>query len=141
MVEIKQRLQELNREQLELMVSGSKTDQKLLIWLACCRRYQLLADFAKEVLRAKFLVLDISLQPFDVEKFFDLKSMWHKELEELATSTKAKLQTVLTRMLKESELVSEDGIIQSPLMSRPLVAALRSDSIENFQFYPMAVPK
>ena len=29
--EIKQRLQELNREQLELMISGSRMDQKLLI--------------------------------------------------------------------------------------------------------------
>ena len=139
--EVKQRLELLNREQLELLISGSRADQKLLIWLACCRRYQLLTEFAREVLRGKFLELDISIQPLDVEKFFESKSLWHEELDELAPSTSIKLQTVLTRMLRESELVSDKGIIQSPLMSKRLVEVLQSDSMENFNYYPMGLPE
>ena len=124
-------------DQIRLLVEGTRLDQKLLLWLACCRRYQLLADFAKEVLRGKYLELDISIQPVDVEQFFESKMVWHEELEELTANTKAKLQTVLMRMLREAELLSDHGIIQSPIMSQQLADVLRSDSVDNFQFYPM----
>ena len=139
--EVRQRLELLNHEQLELLISGTRQDQKLLLWLACCRRYQLLGEFAHEVLRGKFIELDISIQHLDVERFFESKSLWHEELDELARSTATKLQTVLTRMLRESGLVSESGIIQSPLMSRCLVDVLRTESLENFNYFPLTLPE
>ena len=139
--EVVARLEELTHYQIGLLVEGTPLDQKLLLWLACCRCYQFVADFAKEVVRGKYLELDISIQPVDIENYFETKMLWHEELEGLTSSTRGKLQTVLMRMLRESRLLSDEGIIQSPLMSRQLVDAIRSDSIDHFDFFPMATPE
>ena len=91
--EVRQRLEELTADQMKLFLLGTRLDQRLLLWLACCLRYQLLADFAQEVLRAKFLTLDISIQSIDVENFFESKLLWHDELESLAKSGSASSQS------------------------------------------------
>ena len=139
--EVRQRLEELTADQMKLFLLGTRLDQRLLLWLACCLRYQLLADFAQEVLRAKFLTLDISIQSIDVENFFESKLLWHDELESLTPTTKNKLQTVIMRMLREAGLVTNEGIIQSPLMSEDLIAVLRSDTLQRFDYFPINAPE
>ena len=139
--EVGKRLEELTSDQIRLLVSGSRIDQSLLIWLACCLRYELLGDFAKEILRSKYLQRDLCVNSVDIEKFFESKTLWHEELEDLTATTKTKLQTVLFRMLRESGLITGEGLIEPPIMSRELSDALRSDSPERFDYFPMAAPE
>ena len=92
------------------------------------------------MLRGKHLQLDISVQAVDVENFFDAKTLWHEELEQVSASTRAKLQSVLLHMLREADLITQEGIIRSPIMSQELMRVIRSDTATDFEYFPMAVP-
>ena len=136
--EIFARLQGLTSPQIELLVSGSRTEQNLLLWLACCKRYQLLADFAQEILHDKFIRLDLTISLIEVGNFVETKSVWHEELENLKESTRTKLVTVMMRMLREAELISNDQVIRPQLMSPQLARVIAADSFELFNIYPVA---
>ena len=136
--EIFARLQGLTSPQIELLVSGSRTEQNLLLWLACCKRYQLLADFAQEILHDKFIRLDLTISLIEVGNFVETKSVWHEELENLKESTRTKLVTVMMRMLREAELISNDDVIRPQLMSPQLARVVAADSFELFNIYPVA---
>ncbi len=102
------------------MVDGTRHEQKLILWLACCENYPILAELARDWVRAKYLQLDYSIDAGDIAKFIELQTLWHEELEGLKASTIIKLQTVMLRMLREAELVSDDGIISAPLVLRSI---------------------
>lgn len=138
--EVRNRLQALNQDEIYLLAEGSRQEQKLILWLACCLRYQFLADFARDVLRSKYLQLDFSLDRNDVDRFIENKAIWHEELEQLAPSTRTKLQTVMLRMLRESEMLSPEGIILPPVLSEKLMRVIANDSPEHFLLFPTAVP-
>lgn len=136
--EICLRLKHLTSGGMQLLVQGSRLEQNMLLWLACCKRYRLLAEFAKEILHEKFVRLDFSLTAIDVDAFMDAKSLWHEELDSVTDNTRTKLQTVIIRMLKEAELISNEGIIQPKLLSADLVRVIANDSVELFSVFPVS---
>ena len=136
--EICHRLKGLSTEGIELLINGSRSEQNMLLWLACCKRYKLLAEFAKEVLHDKFIRLDFAMTVADVDRFMDAKSLWHEELENITDNTKTKLQTVMMRMLREAELISKADIIQPKLLSANLVRVIANDSVELFPLFPIS---
>lgn len=137
--EISQRLKFLTQPQLALLVDGTRHEQKLILWLACCKKYPLLAELARDVVRAKFLQLDYSIDAGDIARFIELQTLWHEELEGLTVSTITKLQTVMLRMLREAELVSDDGIISAPLVSGRFIQVLKSDSPGGLLYFPLVI--
>jgi hypothetical protein len=137
--EISQRLKCLTADQLTLLVEGTRSEQKLILWLACCLKYPLLAELARDVIRAKFLQLDYAIDAVDIAKFIETQTLWHEELEELAPSTLTKIQTVILRMLRESELISDVGIITAPLVSSRFIQVLQRDSPSHFLFLPLVI--
>ena len=136
--EICNRLKGLSESGIELLINGSRAEQNMLLWLACCKRYRLLAEFAKEVLHDKFIRLDFAVTLDDVNQFMEAKSLWHEELENITDKTKTKLQTVIMRMLREAELISSEDIIQPKLLSANLVRVIANDSVEHFAFFPIS---
>lgn len=139
--EVGKRLQLLTDLEMSLLASGSRLEQKLLLWLSCCLRYRVLADFARDVLRAKYLQLDLFIGDADIKRFLEAQAAWHEELENLAVSTRTKLQTVMMRMLHESEMVTSDGIVLPPILSPRLQSAIVANSRDHFQFFPVATPE
>ncbi len=139
MHEISRRLKCLTLPQLTLLNEGTRLEQKLLLWLACCEKYPLLAELARDVVRAKFLQLDYSIDAGDIARFIELQTLWHEELEGLTASTITKLQTVMLRMLRETELVSVDGIISAPLVSGRFIQALKADSPGGLLYFPLVI--
>jgi hypothetical protein len=137
--EISQRLKCLTADQLGLLVDATRSEQKLILWLACCLKYPLLAELARDVIRAKFLQLDYAIDAGDIAKFIETQTLWHEELEGLTASTITKLQTVMLRMLRESELVSASGIITAPLVSGRFIQALQRDSLSHLLFIPLVI--
>jgi hypothetical protein len=137
--EISQRLKCLTLPQLTFLIDGTRQEQKLILWLACCVKYPLLAELARDVVRAKFLQLDYSIDAGDIARFIELQTLWHEELEGLTASTITKLQTVMLRMLRESELVSDDGIISAPLVSGRFIQALKADSPGGLLYFPLVI--
>jgi len=108
--EASQRVQCLTPGQLGLLLTGSRPEQNQLLWLAACKQYRLIAEFAREVVREKFLRLDLDLSLRDYDIFFNAKAEWHADLDGLTGTTRKKLRQVLFRMLREADVqISMDG--------------------------------
>lgn len=136
--ELQPRLAELSLEQLELLVEGNPQEQKQLLWLAVCKRYAFIREFASEVVREKFLRLDFQLNEFDYDAFFNRKADWHPELDELTDATRRKLKTRLFRLLYETELIAADNRIIPTTMSQRLKAVLAPDRPLSFEIFPLS---
>ena len=72
------RLSTLTHEQLQLLVSGSISEQRALLWLSVCKRNTILKDFAQMVVREKYLTLDLLIRTTDFEQFLDSQSVWRQ---------------------------------------------------------------
>ena len=120
--ELVSRLELLELTELEELVHGSLRDRGFLLWVAACRRYAIIHDFAVEVLREHYLLRrHISFKDYDA--FYNSKALWHTELDEIATSTQHKLRQNLFRMLRDADLISDQQHIQAAMLS-PRVAQL-----------------
>lgn len=125
--EVLSRLKLLSPEQLKIIQDGSRQEQLQILWIAVCKRYSFIRDFAVEVIREKFLLMDYSLTKEDYTIFFDTKAEWHGELEKLKDSTKKKLKQVLFRILREAEITSEMNIILPAILTQRVARALFPD--------------
>ena len=95
-----------------------------MLWVAVCKRYSFIRDFAIEVIREKFLLMDYALTEEDYTIFFNTKAEWHEELEKLKSSTKKKLKQVLFRILREAEITSKMNIIRPSILTRRVAKTL-----------------
>lgn len=84
-----QRLGALDDAELEILADASLTERCHLMWVAACRRYDLIGDFAEEVLRERFLLMTPTVDAEDFDRFMAGKSLWHPELDELKPSTRS----------------------------------------------------
>lgn len=135
--ELSQRLRLLTKDQLELLTDGNISEQKYLLWLAICKTYDFIREFAQEVLYDKFLSRNMEITELDYEAFFNRKADWNEGLEKITTSTRTKLRTVLFRMMREAGLISKDNRIVPVIFSRRLIEVLRPDSPMSFQVFPI----
>jgi hypothetical protein len=135
--ELIQRLKLLTRDQLELLAEGSLAEQKFLLWFAACKTYALIQEFAIEVLREKFLSRNMTLTELDYDAFFNRKADWHEDLDAITETTRIKLKTVLFRMMREADLITDDNLILPSMLSKRLVDVLKQDAPMSFQIFPM----
>jgi hypothetical protein len=136
--EICHRLETLTTKQLQLLSSGSVQEQLYLLWVSICKHYPFIKEFAVQVLREKFLRMDLLLTHQDYDIFFDMKAEWHEELEQLTESTKAKLRQVLFKIMREAELLSKDNMILPGLLTQELAAVLAEDNPEWLTVLPIS---
>lgn len=134
--ELVARLDLLDVKELELLVEGNLREQGYLLWAAACRRYAFIRDFTIEVLREYYLSRRHKVTPSDYEAFFNAKALWHAELDGLAVSTQHKLRQNLFRMLREADLLSEQGQIQPALLTPYLARLIAKHGHENLLIFP-----
>lgn len=135
--ELSQRLRLLSKDQLELFTEGNISEQKYLLWLAICKTYDFIREFAQEVLYDKFLSRNMEITELDYEAFFNRKADWNEGLEKITTSTRIKLRTVLFRMMREAGLISKDNRIIPAIFSKRLIEVLKPDAPMSFQVFPI----
>ena len=135
--ELAQRLQLLSGEQLDLLVEGTIQEQKHLLWFTVCNRYKYIQEFAIEVIYEKFMVMDFELTELDYDAFFNRKVDWHEELDEITSSTKQKMKTIIFRMLRESEIVTTDNLIIQTILSERLIEVLAPAAPLSYQIFPL----
>lgn len=135
--ELVQRLGELTHDEVQLLVDGSASERAHLMWVAACRRYALIGEFAEDVLRERFLLMTPELGHEEFDAFIRQKALWHTELTELADSTYRKLRSNLFAMLREAELLSPDGRIVHSIPSTRVTAALGARATADLRFFPM----
>ena len=129
--EIRQRLETLTQPQIELLAHGNADDAAALSWLAACKYVPFLFEFAAEVLRGKLVAHDTTLRRSDYEAYAENKALLHPELVRLSEGSRLKLREVLLRMLHQVGLLvrgSDLGIIQRPVLSPAVTAAIASDN-------------
>jgi len=109
--EIIDRLKRLSQSELDLLVKGNGQEQRYLLWIAVCRRYKFISEFATEVIQEHLLTMEtrLSLQEFDA--FFESKAALDSRLETVKPSTRKKLRQVLYRILREAGIIDQDGTI------------------------------
>lgn len=135
--ELTQRLKLLTDKQLELLVEGNPTEQKYLLWFAVCKTYELIKEFAVEVLHEKYLSRSMTVSDLDYDAFFNRKADWSEDLDQITTSTRKKLRQVMLLMAKEAGLITDDNMIMRAMLSKRLVEVLKPDAPMSFQIFPI----
>ncbi len=130
--EVAQRLSVLTDAELELLIDATPTERGYLMWAAACRRYDLIGEFAEEVVRERYLVLAQTLDHNDFDSFIRGKALWHEEVANLKDTTLRKLRSTVFRMLFEAGLIADDGRINQAVLSARLKDALSED----LRFFP-----
>lgn len=131
-----QRLGALDDAELEILSDASLTERCHLMWAAACRRYDLIGDFAEEVLRERFLRMTPTVDGDDFGRFMTGKSLWHPELDELKPSTREKLRQTIFRMLHEAGLRTSDGAIIPAVISERVRGVLAAREPSDIRFFP-----
>ncbi len=135
--EILSRLKTLSPDELKFLVEGSHQEQGYLLWLAVCRRYRFIADFAVEVLRERYITLKGDLTHEDFDAFFNRKSEWHSELDALTPKTRSNLRQALFKTLREADLLTANNTIQAALLSPRLLELIHQNSRRDFLYLPV----
>ncbi|MFF4937302.1 DUF1819 family protein [Micromonospora sp. NPDC000729] len=134
--EVVQRLAVLADDEIELLSEASATERGYLLWAAVCRRYELIGEFAEEVVRERFLLLTPTLTYEDFDSFVRTKALWHEELAQIKDSTLQKLRSNVFKMLQEAELLSEARFIMPAVLSERVAAVLSGRTPSDLRFFP-----
>ncbi len=138
--EVTQRLAVLGDDELELLLDSTTSERGHLLWAAACRRYDLIGEFAEEVLRERFLLLAPKLDHGNFDGFIRMKAIWHEEVAGLTDSTLRKLRSNVFRMLVEAGLLSQDGHIVQAVLSARVADAFSSRTPSDLRFFPTGGP-
>jgi len=135
--EVAQRLSVLTDAEIELLIDATTSERGHLLWAAACRRYDLIGEFAEEVLRERYLILAPTLGYDDFDSFVRGKALWHDEVADLKDSTLRKLRSTVFLMLAESGLVAEDGRILQAVLSTRVADVLSARTPSDIRFFPI----
>lgn len=135
--EISSRLKQLTSIQLKMLLDSRRREQNYLLWLAFCKRYRFVHDFASQVIREKFLRLDMALSYEAYDVFFNNMAEWHPEVERVASSTRKKQRQFLFRILREAELLTPQNQIIPAILSPRLTAVIRDEDPAHLAIFPV----
>ena len=122
--EIVSRLRLLSSAEFSLLLDGSLHEQHYLLWLAICRRYRFIYQFAVELLHEKYLTFGYRLTQEDYWGFFNAKAEWHRELDRIAPSTRQKQRQIIFKLLRDIGLLSEQNEMMPALLTPRLIRAI-----------------
>ena len=135
--EVAQRLAVLTNDELELLIDATATERGHMLWAAACRRYDLIGEFAEEVVRERFLLLTPTLTYEEFDGFVWNKALWHGELADLKDTTLRKLRANVFRMMHEAGLLSDGRHILPAMLSERVAGALAAREPNDVRFFPM----
>jgi len=135
--EIVNRLMTLHDDEVRFLADeAGRQEQQYLLWVATCRAYRFVREYAVEVICDRFLSyqLELPLESFDI--FFEAKAEWDDGLASISDSTRNKLRQILFRMMREAGVVSDDHRIQSTYLSPQLRGLIEANSPADLAVFP-----
>lgn len=135
--EIFPRLQIMTPAEITFLVNANHQEQAHLLWVLACRRYRLIAEFAVEVLRERYITLKKHLSYEDFDTFFNQKSEWHPKLEKTTAATRYKIRQVLFKMLRDVGFLAKDDTMQPVLLNPELLKVLWQNNQKELLYFPM----
>jgi len=136
--EVKSRLVLLTPEQFEFLLDTDHQGELNILWLSVCKRFPFIGEFASEVVREKFLRLDLHLDRQDYDVFFNAKAAWDERLENLTEATKGKQRPMVFAMLREADLLTPDGYIRPPVLSRRFIEVVAKENARQLAIFPVS---
>jgi len=136
--EIIKRLKCLSDEELNALINTNREEQCWLLWVAICKCYSFIRDFAVEVIREKYLSLYLEVTHDDYDNFFNRKADWHDELDKLSDNSRSKLRQVLFKMLVDVGILSKQHQIQPMLISESFIRTISRASREYLSVFPVS---
>ena len=110
--EICVRLQSLSTEEKAFYLDADIHDQSIIAWLAVCRTYKFIGDFASKVIIESFESYRLHIKYADFDFFYEEQCQWHPELDNIKETTRKKLRQILFRMMREAGLLTHDKEIR-----------------------------
>jgi hypothetical protein len=138
--EIVNRLMTLTEDEVRFLVEDAgRQEQQHLLWVATCRAYRFVREFAVEVICDRCIAyqLDLPLESFDI--FFDAKADWNEGLASISESTRNKLRQILFRMMREAGVISDGNRIQSTYLSAQLRQVIEATNPADLAVFPGVV--
>ncbi|WP_406586691.1 BrxA family protein [Asaia lannensis] len=119
-----------------LLVEADRAEQQAMMWLAVCRTYRFIQEFAVEVISERYQSwrLDLGHDVFD--RFLSDKADYDPSLAVLSSSTAAKLRQVLFRILREAGLRSAEGRIQPIWLSGRMKRLIEESNPTDLRIFP-----
>lgn len=119
-----------------LSAEADRAEQKAVMWLAVCRTYRFVHEFAVEVINERYESwrLDLGYEAFD--RFLAEKAESDPGLAELSASTCEKLRQVLFRILREAGLRSVEGRIQPIWLSGRMKRLIEESNPADLRVFP-----
>ena len=136
--EIISRLKELSEKELSFFKNASTQEQLWMLWVAVCRRYSFIHEFAVEVLRENYITLRHKVDHKDFDTFFHLKAQVSDEVEALKESTRRKLRQNLFRMLREVDLITESFLITPPILTAQFIELISEAGMTELDIFPVS---
>ena len=109
--EIISRLRTLSEQELTFFAEATYIERRYILWLAICRRYAFIGDFAVDVIHDNFISLKNTVSYDDYAIFLNKKAEWHNEVDRVAASTRRKLRQTLFQILREANLLDKNNTI------------------------------
>ena len=104
--EISLRLKSLSQQEQEFFIRSNYLDQSILIWIAICRTYKFIGDFASMIISEKLNSYQLELDYNDFNYFYEQQKVFHEELNSLKDSTRKKLRQIIFRIMKDLNMIS-----------------------------------
>ena len=134
--EIVLRLEKLASEELARFVENRLNERNVFAWLAVCRTYDLIGDFAVESLHEAYVTGQKRYECSDYEKFVNGKLALHPEFDELSKLTYAKVRQIVFKMMREAGFLDRKGNIIPLVMDAELMNFIPE---KDLSFFPMFI--
>lgn len=135
--EIINRLSSLSASELAFLANeADRTEQAALLWVAACRTYRFVREFALEAVCERFLSYeeDLPLETFD--RLLAAKAEWDDGLAALNQSTALKLRQILFRIMREAGIITQKNQIVAPYLSPRLVDMVAASDRSDLAVFP-----
>lgn len=116
---------------------SSISDREALMWIAMCRYYAIVGEFAGEVLKKHYLTGNTHLDFEDYDRFITDKATWHPELENISEGTAKKLRSNLFKAMREAHLFDKNSDTVLSFLPSPSLADILRKRADSFGYLPM----
>ena len=135
--EIVNRLSQLNGDERAFLVErADRAEQAALLWVATCRAYRFVREYAIEVVCERHLSHRLDLPPETFDHLLEAKAEWDDGLAAIAPTTAHKLRQILFRMMREAGIIDRARRIQTASLSRALRTLLESTAPADLAVFP-----
>lgn len=107
------------------------------MWIAMCRYYAIVGEFASEVLKKHYLTGNTHLDFEDYGRFIADKATWHPELENISEGTAKKLRSNLFKAMREAQLFDKNSDTVLSFLPSPSLADILRKRADSFGYLPM----